>query len=468
MKKSSPFAPTKRMYPLRPHAVQQALWTTANRFVTVPAGRRSGKTELAKRKLVREAYASLLAPHAKWDVRYFFAAAPVRDQAKRIYWNDLKSMINPKLMDKKPSESELKIYLRYKAQYVEIHVVGLDKPERIEGSPWDGGVLDEYGNMKAAAWGANVRPALSDRQGWCWLIGVPEGRNHYYEMDCKARADTTGVWGSFHWKSADILPPEEIEMAKADLDPLTYQQEYEADFVHFSGRAYYSFEDRYNCNKNLRYDPAQPLAFCFDFNVAPGVAVVCQEQFLPGQYEWKAAEGSTILRKQQVFGTGCIGEVNIPRNSNTPAVVRRLIKEWGNHSGLVYCYGDATGGAQGTAKLDGSDWELIKSMLRAKFQDRVIFKVPTSNPTERARVNAVNSRCKTQNNTIRLMVDPGKCPSLVKDFEGVRVLEGGSGEIDKKADPKLTHWTDALGYYIAREFPVQQREVYDIELLNRF
>ena len=162
---NNPFAITKRMYPLRPHPVQQSLWAAACRFATVPAGRRSGKTELAKRKIVRESYKSLVRPHKICDTRYYFAAAPVRDQAKRIYWNDLKSMFPPKLMEKRPSESDLKIYLKWKSQRVEVHVIGMDKPERIEGSPWDGGVLDEYANMKPQAWGANVRPALSDRRG---------------------------------------------------------------------------------------------------------------------------------------------------------------------------------------------------------------------------------------------------------------------------------------------------------------
>ena len=41
----------------------------------------------------------------------------------------------------------------------QIWVVGLDRPERIEGSPWDGGVLDEYGNMRANAWPEHIRPA---------------------------------------------------------------------------------------------------------------------------------------------------------------------------------------------------------------------------------------------------------------------------------------------------------------------
>jgi hypothetical protein len=41
-----------RWQPLRPHVVQSQLWHSTARFRVVPAGRRSGKTELAKRRLV--------------------------------------------------------------------------------------------------------------------------------------------------------------------------------------------------------------------------------------------------------------------------------------------------------------------------------------------------------------------------------------------------------------------------------
>ena len=47
----------------------------------------------------------------------------------------------------------------------------------------------------------------------------------------------------------------------------------------------------------------------------------------------------------------------------------------------------------------------------------------------------MNSRLKSAAGDIRPMVDAVKAPHTVKDFEGVRLLEGGSGEIDKKADP---------------------------------
>lgn len=401
----------------------------------VPAGRRSGKTEKAKRKIVRRALAGTDFLPAR-----FFAAAPTRQQAKDIYWSDLKAMCPPEFV-RDISETELKITL----PLAEIVVVGMDKPERFEGQPWDGGVLDEYANMKAKVWPEHVRPALSDRLAWCDLIGVPEGRNHYYEKYQDALAEQMehgdeSEWGVFTWPSRDILPESEVEAARKDLDELTFRQEYEASFINFTGRAYYAFTDE---NKaRLEYHEDGDLAFCFDFNVSPGIAAVAQEQELPNDE----------------IGTGFIGEVHIPRNSNTEAVCRRLIEDWGAHLGRVFVYGDATGGARGSAKVTGSDWDIVRRELVGHFgSNRVHFRVPKSNPAERARINAVNTRCRAGDGTIRLMVDPTRCPQLVRDFEGVRLLEGGSGEIDKKADPHLSHLTDAIGYYIQREFPTTTR-----------
>ena len=408
------------------------------RFNVVPAGRRSGKTERAKRKLVKRAIRG-----TGFDRPRFFAAAPTRDQAKRIYWSDLKAMV-PKVLIADVSESELRISLKTGA---ELWVVGLDKPERIEGSPWDGGVLDEYGNMKAKAWPENVRPALADRHGWCDMIGVPEGRNHYYDLWQAAKAGTEG-WAGYHWKSADILDPDEVEAARRDLDELTFQQEYEGSFVSFEGRAYYPFTEPTHCAR-LRhiYDPAQSLALCFDFNVAPGVCAIAQERKLPSGTE----------------GTAVIGEVYIPRNSNTPAVCRKILQDWGAHQGKVVCYGDATGGAGGTAKVAGSDWDIVRRELAA-FGDRLSFRVPKANPRERARVNAVNARLKAGDGTIRLQIDPQTAPHVVRDLEGVTLLEGGSGEIDKRADESLTHISDGLGYYISEMFPIQSKAVQKIKI----
>jgi hypothetical protein len=321
----------------------------------------------------------------------------------------------------------------------------MDKPERAEGTPWDHGVLDEIGNMKESTWPEHVRPSLSDRQGSCDFIGVPEGRNHYYDLHSAALSDETNTWGVFHWISADILPEDEIRQAKKDLDKLTYEQEYEGSFVSFTGRAYYSFTEPTHVGKYKQYyRKHRPIIFTFDFNESPGTAGVIQE------FKRSDIIGKTL--------TGVIGEVYIPQNSNTIKICEKLIQDWGDHQGEIYCYGDSTGGAKGSAKVKGSDWDLVKTTLYPHFGNQLRFRVPKGNPRERVRVNSVNSRLLNIFGDVFLVVDH-TCKYMIKDFEGVRVIAGGTGEIDKKKDPKLSHLSDGVGYYIAKEFPILEWEI---------
>ncbi|MGL1152562.1 hypothetical protein ACSTLF_00280, partial [Vibrio parahaemolyticus] len=70
------------------------------------------------------------------------------------------------------------------------------------------------------------------------------------------------------------------------------------------------------------------------------------------------------------------------------------------------------------AKVAGSDWDLVATALRPVFRDRLVVAVPRANPPERARINAVNTRLKAGDGTVRLMVDPVHAPHVVKDLEG--------------------------------------------------
>lgn len=424
---------TDRWSPLRFHAEQHRAWTSDARFKVIPAGRRSGKTELAKRNLVMRAVLG-----SEFKGARYAALAPTHDQARRIFWDDLKAMVPDFLLAGRPHDTKMLMKL---INGSEINVIGLDKPERIEGSPWDGIVIDEIANTKPGGWEANIRPALSDRRGWAWLIGVPEGMNHYYEL--AEMAKYTAGWDLFHWLSADILPPEEIAAARATMDELTFRQEYEASFVTFQGLVYYPFTSEDNVMPcRHRYNPDAPLYLALDFNVEPGTATVIQE------YDHM---------------THVIGEIHIPRDSNTPRVCRKFIEVWGKHKSGVHVYGDATGGARGTAKVHGSDWDLVKAELRRAFPGRVTLHVPRSNPRERVRVNAVNARICAADGTRRLFVDPC-CKRTIKDFRSVKVLAGSAGEIDKRSDSSISHLTDGLGYYIERRFPLRARGTESKEL----
>jgi hypothetical protein len=392
------------------------MYACDDRFQLCHAPRRSGKSEGWKRKIVKMAYGHTHAQRGK-----YVYACPTRDQAKRIAWNDLKALCEG-IMEGRPSETELSIPL----WNADLFVVGMDKPERVEGEPIDGIVLDEYANMKKDAWTVHIRPALSTpgRLGWAAFIGVPEGRNHYYRLKLQFEELGRKVWW---WPASQVVDPAELEDAKRDMTDLEFQQEYEGDFITFEGIAYYTWKHALNVKPcRDRYDPLQPLIVMLDFNVAPGVASIGQEL------------------ETGLFGL--IGEVWIPRNSNTPAVCRKIIADWGEHQGRVLMYGDATGGARGTAKVQGSDWDLVKQDLGRHFGNRLRMMVPKANPRERARINAVCRMLRTADDKVHMIVDP-TCVNTIADFEGTVLLAGGSGELDKKHDPDRTHMTDAIGYY---------------------
>jgi len=463
---------TDRWTPLDAHPEQLRLIRSPARFRVVAAGRRSGKTERGKRHLVRCALEGITGVARPT----FVAAAPTRDQAKRIFWQDLKAL-SPREWIESVSESELTIRYKIGSQLM---VVGLDRPQRIEGVPLDGIVVDEIAEVKRESWEQSIRPALSTRgrpPGWAWFTGRPKGRGLFYEL--YSRAGTREGWESFTWTSATVVDPAEIEQARQDLDPLTFAQEYEAQWVSFDGLAYYPWSPKDHLRR-LTYDPARALIIGLDFNVDPGTAVVMQEQFIDGEtrtcvigevhtraliigLDFNVDPGTAVVMQEQFIDgetrTCVIGEVHIPKNSNTPAVCRRLVADWGKHAGDVLIYGDPAGGARHTSQTEGTDWDLAKQVLRPAFGDRLRWRVGKKAPYVRDRLNAVNSRLKSTAGVVRLLVDPVAAPNVVRDFEGVTLLAGGSGELDKKGSEAkgLTHLTDALGYYIAEAFGIAER-----------
>lgn len=451
----------KRWYPLRPHATQTALRNCRTRFAVVEASRRSGKTEVAKRFGVLEA--AHPRPHAStWFTKY---CAPTRDQAKEIYWEDLKALSAP-WWRKQPHETSLKIFLTSGA---EVSVVGLDKPARFEGSPTSRGFFDELAEYKQDTLDRHILPAMDTEipgqaLARAWFYGVPRPSGQFSRIARLAQLPTEPDWSYFHWDAYSVLSKSTIDAAKRTLDPIMFEQEYLARRVSLEGRIYYSFSTEHNAAA-LRYDPSLPLILCFDFNRNPGSAVIVQEQQRagavvdvcdvcaasnPGQIG--AACRACMQQIQPPFATCVIGEVHIPRNSATPNVCGRIVQDYGHHRGDVVVYGDATGGAHKTSSVEGSDWDLVKSYL-AKAFPKAKYCIKKANPAERARVNAVNLRCCNAANSRRLFIDPVKAPETLADMEGVMALRGGSGEIDKDSDDSRTHWSDGLGYYIESEFP---------------
>lgn len=410
---------------------QVEYFSSQARFNINHSGRRSGKTWLIKAKWYIR---GMEANNLPWyDPRFFFGA-PTCNQAKQIFWEDLKNAI--------PAEYVIQV-VESSPQYIRLinnatlWVIGFDKPARFEGPPWDGGDLDEYADMSEDTWPNHVRPALADRTGGCDFTGVPEGRNHFYRLVERHRGDQN--WAIHHWRSDRVLPEDEIAQAKSDMDAEAFEQEFGGAFLAHAGGVYTSYQAGDN-QAPVEYDTGQPLIYCFDFNVSPGVAVICQERVLPNGLE----------------GTAVIGQVWIERNSTTPKVCEQLIADWTGHTQAIHCYGDASGGAQGTTAVRGSDWDLIKESLKGGFPGVPIhYHVRPANPRVRVRTNAVNAWLRSADERVRMVVNPVLASRVITDFEGVEWNEAGI-EIDE-SDKTLGHVTAALGYYVERAHPIRSQ-----------
>jgi hypothetical protein len=124
----------------------------------------------------------------------------------------------------------------------------------------------------------------------------------------------------------------------------------------------------------------------------------------------------------------------------------------------IHIYGDATGNQTRTS-ASRTDWQIIRNFF-GRYTDRyhTSYQVPSANPPIKDRINCVNALLNNFAGEQRLFIDP-KCKHLILDLEKVCWKADPYGnplaEVDK-SDPKRTHVSDALGYLVARVFPMRQ------------
>ena len=411
-----------RWYPLTEHPTQRALVEDKVRFKVVPAGRRSGKTERAKRFIAREA---MREPGA------YFLAAPTRDQVKRIYWQDMKKLCFRSLLPEKPRETELIIPFPNGST---ISLVGLDQPQRMEGIIWTGGVIDEIADVHDHAWPENISPALDtvdprrpDFRAWCWLIGVPDGLNHYYDMAEYARQGSDPDWKLYTWKSSDILPPDVIEAAKRRMSPRQYRQEYEASFETASGRVYEDYGPWNYTNETI--GPHEQLMWHHDFNFTP------------------MSSGVGVRRGDAFY---ILDEIVLQSAVARQSAVE-FVEKYKNHLNRnVIIYGDPAGRA-GEKHGHASDYTEMEQVLRAAGWN-VTRKVKAAAPAIKDRQNAVRAKIRNAAGESSLFVNPERAKYVHKGFATVQI-KPGSTFIEQ--DSEYQHITTAVGYCVDYEWPIR-------------
>lgn len=419
----------ERWYKLKDHPKQRALIEAVGngvRFPVVPAGRRSGKTERAKRFVAKEAM--------KNPGERYFIAAPTRDQVKKIYWSDMKRLALCSLQSKSPSETELIIYLD---NGTEIHLIGLDRPERIEGVLWTGGVIDEIADIKPEAWEANIRPALDtfnpqrpEYRAWCWLIGVPDGLNHYYDMAKYAESEVDPEWRLYHWKSVDILPEATIEAAKRQMSAKQFRQEYEASFEGATGRIYEDYSKENQTDAVIQ--PHEQLMWMHDQNYTPLSSAV------------------GVKRENRLY---LLDEIVLTSAVSKQSAIEFVEKFKEHKNRHVLIYGDPAGQA-GEKHGHASDYTDIEGVLKANGWTYT-RKVKPAHPAIKDRQNAVRAKICTADGVRSLFVNPVTAKWCDKGLATVQLQSGSTFQEDQKN--KYQHITTAIGYCVDVEWPAVKR-----------
>lgn len=415
-----------RWYALKDHPVQLALVAAVCngiRFPLVPAGRRSGKTERFKRFLVKQA-SRVPGP--------YFAAAPTHDQAKKIFWDDLKAFTLSTTHTRRPSESDRIIYMPNGS---EIHVIGLDKPQRIEGIPWKGGGIDEFADIKSDAWEANIYPALNtvnpldpDYRAWCWLLGVPDGLNHYYDLCSMAESGASAMFQVFHWMTEEVFP-EMAEEARKVMSEKQYNQEFRAAFETASGRIYEDYSKENHTDATI--EAHEQLMWMHDQNFTPLSSAI------------GVRRGDALYLLDEIVLTSAVSKQS----------AMEFVDRYKDHKNKrVLIYGDPAGRA-GEKHGHASDYTDIEDVLRASgwtFER----KVKKSAPAIKDRQNAVRAKIKTADGNISLFVNPKTAPWCEKGLATVQLQEGSTFQEDQKN--KYQHITTAIGYCVHVEWPLHR------------
>ena len=191
-----------------------------NRFVVAVCHRRMGKTVAAIMQLVHNA---LLCDKKKPQYAYI---APTYGQAKRIAWEYLVEYTRPLGATVRASE------LRVDFMGRRISLYGADSPDSLRGIYLDGCVIDEIGDVNPALFNEVIRPALSDRLGWCMFIGTPKGSNHFKSLRDFAADDSNPTWALKEYKASQtgLIAEDELKDAKKAMGDNKYEQEFEISF----------------------------------------------------------------------------------------------------------------------------------------------------------------------------------------------------------------------------------------------
>ena len=260
----------KIQIPYTPRPLQAALHKNLDkyRFAVLSCHRRFGKSVAIINHLIRAALT-----HKLKNPRFAYIA-PTYKQAKSIAWDYLK-MFAGAIPGAKFHETELRCDLPNGSR---ITLLSSEQPDSLRGLFLDGVCIDEVAQVEPRLWNEIIRPALSDRKGFCYFIGTPAGMsNLFYELYQYALGDDE--WFTYTAKASEtkIIDQKELDAAKAQMGDTRYRQEFECDWIaNIEGSVYGNIikdlEEKQQLTK-IGYDPSLEVHTAWDLGVDDSTAI---------------------------------------------------------------------------------------------------------------------------------------------------------------------------------------------------
>src|SRR3990167_3643456 len=172
-----------------------------HRFKVICAGRRSGKSVLARLTLLRWALTS---------IGTYYLVSPTYKQAKSIHWVELRKEV-PREWIAKSNETELSIQLKNGSV---LELKGAENPDALRGVKLRGLVIDEIASIRNWdwLWQEVLRPTLTDYEAPSIFISTPKGYNHFFELYQQGQGDDA------HYRSWKFTSYDNPFVSKDEID----------------------------------------------------------------------------------------------------------------------------------------------------------------------------------------------------------------------------------------------------------
>ncbi|MBK7360694.1 MAG: terminase family protein [Saprospiraceae bacterium] len=402
---------------INPLPDQEKVFSSLSKLNNVPSTRRSGKTSGI---IYNNCIYGLQGQHIA-------NVYPTHDDCKEIYLK-IELALNPFI---KQNGRDKSAFIMRLITGGSIRFFSYEAFARVRGKKFHKVYCDEFQEcrMSEKEFFAALLPTLADFRGRAWFFGTPKKGTLIHSFSEKIDPE----WSQFKMTAVNnpFINPEEITLQKKLLDPLVFAQEWEGEFVDFSGEAWlYDFKRDIHLVKGIGIDEYSPLMLCFDFNVDPCTCLVKQK------ITDKLENGGGINFIKEITNVG--GTTQLCHK------VRNYLDSLKFFKGAVWVTGDSSGSKNDT-RSNSTDYEIIRKELSIPFARFVDTR--KQNPNLSYSRDLVNTAF--YNNII--YIDSENCPILARDCSIAKPKEGSDNLIKDRSLNKLDSF-DAMRYGIHADF----------------